>query len=146
MRHMFEECLTDCDSRHKMTASVANCPIARFVQSIFTLKSANRSEQIISCRTMRALEKGIKPIRQICTFGQVMPDFFTFGHFMAFLAACGALLCSSTALLGGQDMPFLRPIYAVSHIDLMKLSSEEMRTYCLLKRSETSTTRRSRSK
>ena len=97
-----------------MAASVVNCPIARFVQSIFTLKSAKWSEQMMSSQTLKALEKGIRSVYQICTFGQVMPNFCTFGHFMAFLVARDFTSCASNHLLRGQVMPFLRPFYSES--------------------------------
>src|SRR2546427_12477143 len=97
-----------------MAASVVNCPIARFIQSIFNLKSAKRLEQMINSQTLKALEKRIKSVYQICTFGQVMPNFCTFGHFLAFLAACRFTSCLSNHLLHGQVMPFLRPFNAVS--------------------------------
>jgi hypothetical protein len=64
---------------------------------------------------VKELEKRIKSIRQICTFGHFMVDSCTPGHFMVFLAACGFVSCASNHLLRGQDMPFLRPIYAVCH-------------------------------
>jgi hypothetical protein len=65
--------------------------------------------------TLKELEKRIKSIRQICTFGYFMVDSCTPGHFMVFLAACGFVSCASNHLLRGQVMPFLRPINAVSH-------------------------------
>jgi hypothetical protein len=64
---------------------------------------------------IKELEKRIKSIRQICTFGHFMVDSCTPGHFMVFLAACGFVSCASNHLLRGQFMPFLRPIYAVCH-------------------------------
>jgi hypothetical protein len=71
---------------------------------------------MISSQTLKALEKRIKSVCQICTFGQVMPNSCTFGHYMAFLAACRFISCSSNYILRGQVMPFLWPFNAVSHI------------------------------
>jgi hypothetical protein len=59
---------------------------------------------MISSQALKALEKLIKSVRQICTLG----------HFMVFLATCSFVSCASNYLLRGQDMPFLRPFYAVS--------------------------------
>jgi len=69
---------------------------------------------MISSQALKALEKLIKSVRQICILGHFMVDSCTLGHFMVFLATCSFVSCASNYLLRGQDMPFLRPFYAVS--------------------------------
>jgi hypothetical protein len=70
---------------------------------------------MISGQQLAALEKRIKSVCQVCTFGHFLVDSCTLGHFLAFLAACDFASCSLNYILPGQVMPFLRPFNAVSH-------------------------------
>lgn len=108
-----------CDSRHKLAASARKSRFWVTSQMEFSAQIVLEADIFRRDRLLRALYRPVKSLSGFCTFGQVMPDFCTLGHFMRVLATCDFISCASNHLLRGQDMPFLRPFNAVSHTSIL---------------------------